>query len=241
MSRLRVVAVSALLLASTSFVGAADLGARKPVPSAPASEVFDWSGFYFGAQYSNWQGKDKTREYLTFPFTYIGLENSYRPKGNTGGLYGGANIQYGSVVFGAEADVEFGKIKGGFVDPPVAPFNPGGRGNTEIDIQGSIRGRIGLAFGPALVYTTAGLSVANHTSTYYNWGGTGETFNRVISSYTVGGGVEYAVTPNFVVRSEYRYTDYGKFNNNSQVAFPGFTGRQQPVTHAIKVGAGYKF
>jgi outer membrane immunogenic protein len=230
-----------LLLLSTAFVSAADLGAHKPSAPAIAAGGHDWSGFYIGAQYGNWQSKDTTKEYLTFPFTYVGLQNTYRPTGNTGGLYGGANLQYGNVVVGAEADVDFGKIKGGFVDPPVAPFNPGGSGRTEIGVQGSIRGRLGWAFGPVLVYSTAGLSIANHKATYYNWGGVGETFNRVITGYTLGGGAEYAISPNFVVRGEYRYTDYGTFKNNSLVAFPGFTGRQQPITHAFKVGAGYKF
>lgn len=242
MRRVRLFSFAAVLAASTSIGGAADLGQRKPVlQPVPVDGGYSWAGFYFGAQAGYSWGRDKTKEYLTSPFTFIGLQNSYNTDGYTGGLYGGGNAQYGNTVVGVEADVDFGKIKGRFVDPPAPPFNPGGAGRTEVKVQGSIRGRVGYSYGSTLVYATAGLAVADHTSQYWNWAGTSETFSRVVTGYTVGAGVEYALSPNFTVRGEYRFTEYERFKNNSVVVFPGFTGTQRPYLHTTHIGVAYKF
>lgn len=242
MVRKYAVAVASVLLASTGIGLAADLPSSKMPPSlAPLPQTFSWAGFYVGVHGGYVWGKDTTREYLTVPWTFIGLQNSYEPKGGIFGLHAGGNVQFGNIVAGIEADVDFGRIKGGFVDPPAPPFNPGGRGNTVIDTQGSLRARIGYAFDNVLVYATGGLALANHKSTYFNWPGVGESFTRTIKGYTVGGGVEYALTQSISIRGEYRFTEFEKFNNDSQVAFPGFTGTQEPRYHTVRAGLTYRF
>jgi outer membrane immunogenic protein len=66
--------------------------------------------------------------------------------------------------------------------------------------------------------------------------------------WTVGGGIEAMLSPNWLVRGEYRYADYGKF------ASTVFTGSNGAVvngdaiaydtalrTHTVTVGIAYKF
>jgi outer membrane immunogenic protein len=38
-------------------------------------------------------------------------------------------------------------------------------------------------------------------------------FSNSLTGWTAGGGIEYAVTDNWWVFAEYRYTDFGSFNN----------------------------
>jgi outer membrane immunogenic protein len=228
------------LLGFTASGQAADLQQR-PVYKPTPPPAFTWTGFYVGLQAGYSWGRDTTKEYFTPTMGYIGLKNTFKPDGFLGGAHAGANYQFGSIVFGLEGDVEFGGVKGGFVDPPVAPFNPGGRGNTEINLQGSIRGRLGYAFGPALFYATGGVAAANLKSTYYNWPGVGETFKRTATGYTIGGGLEYAFTPALSARVEYRFTQFDLLQNHSQIAFPGFSGTQEPYYHATRVGLSYRF
>ena len=206
-----------------------------------APPAFTWTGLYVGGQVGYGWGHDTTKEFLTATMGYIGLKNTFKPDGFVGGLHVGANYQFRSIVFGLETDIEFGRIKGGFVDPPVAPFNPGGRGNTEIGLQGSIRGRIGYAFGQALIYGTGGIAAAELQSTYYNWPGTGEKFKRNAFGYTLGGGLEYAFTNNISARVEYRFTQFDLIQNHSQIAFPGFSGTQEPYYHSTRAGLSYRF
>jgi outer membrane immunogenic protein len=228
--------------ACTASAVAADLPTRKGQPSYPAAEpAFSWTGFYAGAQGGYAWGNDYTKEYFTATWQYIGLTNYFKPNGAVYGLHAGANYQIGGLVLGAEIDGEGGRLRGGFVDPPAAPFNPGGYGRTNIDAQASFRARIGVAFDRVLVYATGGLAMAKFQSTYTNWGLVGESFDKTVSGWTVGGGAEYALTNNLTIRSEYRYTDFGLIQNHSQIAFPGFSGTQKPRYSTVRAGVSYKF
>lgn len=235
-------AVASLVPASVVPAMSADLPYRKGQPAAPVQEpAFSWTGFYAGAQGGYAWGNDYTKEYLTATWQYIGLTNYFKPNGAVYGLHAGGNYQIGAFVIGAEIDGEAGKLRGGFVDPPAAPFNPGGYGRTEINAQGSLRARFGYAFDRVLVYATGGLAMAKFQSTYSNWGLVSETFDKTVSGWTVGGGAEYALTNNLTIRSEYRYTDFGLIQNHSQIAFPGFSGTQKPRYSTVRAGISYKF
>ena len=66
--------------------------------------------------------------------------------------------------------------------------------------------------------------------------------------WTVGGGLEYAVTNNWSVRAEYRYTDFGTTNSVLVNSFPGFNGDSLGaaiythfIENCVQVGFSYKF
>ena len=78
-----------------------------------------------------------------------------------------------------------------------------------LDWLGAINGRLGVSYDRALFYAIGGAA----------WGGVGASGefyeanvpvvglsqNKTLSGYDIGGGVEYAFTPNWVGRVEYRY------------------------------------
>lgn len=234
--------VATTLLCVSSGAMAADLlSTRKAAPPMLVPPAMTWTGFYVGGQVGYGWGVDTTKEFLTATMGYVGLKNRFEPDGVIAGAHVGANYQFGAIVAGLEGDIEFGQIQGGFSDPPVAPFNPGGRGKTEIDAQGSVRLRLGYAIGPALFYATGGVAIANIKSTYWDWPGTSETFTKSAIGYTVGGGVEYAFTQSLSARVEYRFTQFEHMQNDSQRAFPGFSGTQEPRYHTVRAGLSYRF
>lgn len=224
-----------MVLALSTTAYAADL--RLPVKAPPPLPVFSWTGFYLGAAVGYGWGRDSTIEFFTANGAPTGLGWDYPVRGALGGLYAGANYQTGPAVFGIEGDIEGTQIKGGFLDVPL-----GGAGDTRIDWQGSVRGRVGFAADRILFYGTGGVAFADISHTYRNLvAGTAETTSAVRTGWTAGGGVEVAVLPQLLVRAEYRFTDFGKYRYDAVVTFPGLTGQQEPTVNAVRVGAAYKF
>ena len=228
--------VTALTLLLAASAQAADLPMRYKAPPV-VLPIYSWTGFYIGGQVGYSFGDDHLYEYLTSSGAYTNFEKKYNVSGVFGGIYGGGNYQIGSFVLGLEGDIEGGSIKGGWRDVPV-----GGAGDTSINIQGSLRGRLGFAVDQTLFYGTGGLAVAEVNHTYSNLvTGINETTSSVRTGWTAGAGVEMALTPNILARVEYRYTDYGMSRYDSVTSFPGLTGTQEPKLSTIRVGAAYRF
>lgn len=203
-------ALAAGLLSTTAM--AADLPSRRvaPAPVMAAAPIFTWTGLYVGGQ-------------VGYAWDKISA-NTWGWGGNSsvtrGGVVGGAHIGYlfqpGPIVLGAEADLEGSSLSGS-------------------GIRGSVRARAGVAFDRALVYATGGLAWGNFKYTDLTLWPWATTYSKTHTGWTVGAGVEYALTNNWSARVEYRYTDWGKINtawtNNSI----------HRTEHAVRVGASYRF
>jgi outer membrane immunogenic protein len=62
------------------------------------------------------------------------------------------------------------------------------------------------------------------------------------TGWTIGGGIEYAVTGNWSIRAEYRYADFGHFADPTPFAF-GFGSfvNHHETENAVRAGFSYKF
>ena len=230
-----------LLLATTALVAfaggaqAADLGApRSPVAAAVVAPAFNWTGFYVGGQIGGVWFNDRVRETITANGVATGFNNRLTSSGVTGGLHGGFNYQINTVVLGVEADIEASSASGCYT------LGNGNGTRFRSNFDGSLRLRAGLAVDRALFYVTGGLAVAQARHSYFS-PVIAESFTRTRAGWTLGAGVEYAFTPNWTARLEYRYSDYGRLSNASAVAFPGFTYTHNPRSHAVRVGVSYLF
>ena len=71
------------------------------------------------------------------------------------------------------------------------------------------------------------------------------TNSTVRTGWTVGGGIEAAICGHWLVRGEYRYSDFGTWNNTFNFSVPGATDIDQfhlkAVTHTATFGLAYKF
>ncbi|TGE00993.1 carbohydrate porin [Methylobacterium nonmethylotrophicum] len=221
------------------LAAAADLRA----PAAPeALPYIDWSGPYLGVQgsagasFGNYRFGPSTIGGRPIPAFQSGDSTRRSDAGReattaVGGLFGGYNWQRGQYLYGVEADLYGANLKRpvpstatGFgyegVDPPFSLI----RGKT--DLYGALRARLGYSFENYLVYATFGLAGANARvlATYPDLAtGAVATARRDLSflGFTLGAGVQYAITPNLALGLDYRYVDLGKSGRFDLGAVPG--------------------
>ena len=102
-----------------------------------------------------------------------------------------------------------------------------------------MRARAGVSFDRALRYVTGGVAYAN-MNTRMSWGNAwAENWNTGRTGWTLGAGAEYAFTPNWIGRVEYRFSQFGNFSRFSPLA--GYTISQRVNDNAVRVGVAYKF
>ncbi|PSJ59393.1 outer membrane protein [Pseudaminobacter soli (ex Li et al. 2025)] len=215
--RIAVLAAFSTVLSTGAF--AADIvSAQEVIP------VFSWTGAYVGLNVGFGGGKVKYMD----PAGH-GTLFSVTSNGFLGGIQAGYNYQIDQWVVGAEADFQGAGIKG--------EMDMGGATiGTKIDWYGTVRARAGvLATDRLLVYATGGLAYG-HTKTYIEDPfGMGFSESKTKAGWTVGAGVEYAVTDHVSLKTEYAYTDLGKAR-----IFEGSVDRKVNF-HSVKFGINYKF
>lgn len=206
-------AAAIAVLALTMAAKSADLPVEpeievyEPLPVQPTS--YDWTGVYLGAMLG----------YTWAEYNPDAL-NDLDDKGYVAGAYTGFNFQSGSLVFGVEGDFA-----------SIGLDDSSGGTSFETDMAGSVRGRVGYAFDRILAYGTGGVAFANITAddgtvSDENWH----------SGYTVGAGLETAMTENILARVEYLYSDFGEETYNLT------TNTDADLTsHTVRAGLGYKF
>jgi len=222
------------LVALTGSAFAADLPSRKGPPVyVPPVPVFTWTGVYIGGQIGYAWDRDYTIPYVAGVATPA-LGYGWSPSGVVGGAHIGYNYQVAQFVFGLEGDVE-----GSSLNSSVAPtLIPGYTNGVNVPIQGSVRGRAGFAVDRALFFATGGAAFASIREQYFFV--TPLTLSSARVGWTVGGGIEYAVTNNWTIRGEYLYTDYGRWTDFPTIT-PGTGWRQHLRENAVKFGFSYKF
>jgi len=190
--------------------------------------------------------------HLWGPASALGATGSVgtRLNGFFSGGQAGYNWQFSDrFVAGFEADLQGAGVRGGggFTNLTPAAIYPPFVAATSVTVNrsleyfGTVRGRLGYAVTPTMLfYATGGLAYggiatstavrqsltpslllsANAKSDFFD--------NRV--GWTVGGGVESALTGNLTAKLEFLYYDLGAAN----VAFPN----SEPLIHNAIVGAG---
>lgn len=228
MVRLLFSSVALVALAGTAF--AADLPSRSspPVYVPPPIPVFTWTGVYVGGQVGYEFGKDSNSV----------AAGSVSTSGVIGGAHIGYNYQFPGTAFvvGLEGDVEGASAKA------TTGFGVGSDYYRE-GIQGSARGRIGYAVDRALFYATGGAAFGGLKNNYFNSTipGAQDSLSRTRVGYTVGGGLEYAITNNWSVRAEYRYTNFGTYSDVLAATGGGVSNIKRDTDNKVEAGFSYKF
>ena len=191
----------------------------------PVVEVYNWTGFYIGGHLGGAFAGDTT---------FGGSDGRF-----LGGVQGGFDYQFApNWVTGIEAQYSW-----------LATSNNGGvlfPGGTLVtsntDQLGSVTGRIGYTWGPALVYAKGGYAWRNN-DLGVSVGGAPVAFTTDGSrnnGYTVGAGLEYLFAPNWSAKAEYQYYNFG---NTAVTAGPAdVVGvRSREDDHTVKLGVNYRF
>lgn len=237
------------LLALATAAHAADLPRKAPVFKAPAMQVYDWTGFYLGANAGLGVGRNLTRSTIGPAGAPLLDERAHlSPFGAIGGAQIGYNWQFRNfydLVLGVEADIQASGQRDNFAcliacTPVVATQTF----SQSIDWFGTVRGRVGLATGPVLTYVTGGYAYGrvNTSSTAAIGAGPvtlASTQNR--DGFVLGSGVEAQLGGNWTGKLEYLYVDLGTQNVAGTIAATPFTGSSRIRDHVFRGGVNYLF
>lgn len=221
-------------IALTAGAQAADLAApRMPIASSVVVPAFSWTGFYVGGQLGYATSASSVRQYVTATGAFVDA-SGYTVNGIVGGVHVGYNQQFNNIVLGLEADLEGGNLHGRFTYPN------GDNYRSSITLQGTLRARAGVAMDRALFYVTGGLALANLRDSVQDFGTGATVAASGAAGWTAGAGIEYAFTPNWTARVEYRYTNYGTRMVDFAPVYAS-SGAYRNRFHSVRVGVSYLF
>lgn len=230
-------------------------GAVFPRWTDPATG-YDWSGAFVGLEsgYSAATGQaNGTLEGSVFGFPFSsGLALDRQAKGLSGNLTAGYNHHTSSpLVIGA--DVSFGLVDSGDVednakidsnDPLLPPFTIQPTVSSALNWHGSARARVGIAFDRVMPYLAAGVAVASydHDMSFFirnrpNTTPPATDHSGTYTGWTIGAGIDHAVTDNLILKAEYRYSDFG----SKSYSVPGSDVRLDLTSSEMRFGLSYKF
>jgi outer membrane immunogenic protein len=211
---------------------AADLSpVASPYKAAPGyiPAYFSWTGYYVGLEAGSGFGS------VTFFDSFDGQTTPLSPSGFLLGGYTGVNYQVGSIVFGFEGNFDGIWAKTAVIDT---------LNDTEtlnVFWTGTVTARLGWAFDRLLVFTKGGAAFLYQRDMISGPGpGGASSGSAIFSTWTLGGGAEWAITDHWIVRGEY---DYMKIPGRGipvgapLVGTAGITGK----FNEVKAGFAYKF
>jgi outer membrane immunogenic protein len=246
-----VIAVAGLVALAAPAL-AADLPMKAPPPVMDSG----WAGFYLGVNGGYGWGNDTGSQvdFLVAGVDNFRSSNTLATRGGFGGGQAGYNFQRDHVVFGVEVDVQGAGIRNS-----VSTFIPATNlvaltynQSMNVDWFGTVRGRLGYAFGPTLLYATGGFAFGgvNYQSNILAVNGafSNEGNNSSLhAGYVAGAGLEYAFSPSWSVKAEYQYIYFGHeqlvgqvFNANGTIAAGQFTkSSAREDFSTVRVGVNY--
>jgi outer membrane immunogenic protein len=233
-----------------------------------------WAGPYVGVHGGGaWGNTDATDT-----FTYHGdptVASSNSGTSFIGGGQTGYNFQRGSFVFGPEADLGYLGLPGSktvlLQNLPSDQYWLNAKYTASGGLYGDLTGRLGYTANNTLIYAKGGAAFLNADLKAKYTGGnctTGvqvgtcrglpavpSTFNYDTSDtlwgWTVGGGVEYALSPSWSLKAEFLHFDFGtmSYTHNGTYDIPStpwkstLTGSTQVSTtvDTVKFGVNYHF
>jgi outer membrane immunogenic protein len=263
----------AVLLAT----GTAGFASDMPLKARAPGGAYDWTGFYVGGTAgAAWTKADVGLDtvnndpadllYRTsdIPFlNALGSPNMSGSKAIFGGKIG-LNHQWGPYVGGLEADFSafrFNKSARPSGNPFVVPIYVGGTAsfnpNVSTNWLATFRGRIGYSFDRTLIYVTAGVALSrisfSDTYTAHSPNGGVNDSESISASktklgWTLGAGIDYALTNNWIVSAEYLHIDLGSMNVSSLATTGGgftrsatFNFSTKLTSDIVRAGIAYKF
>lgn len=212
---------------------AADLLIVDPVAPVMMTEAgFDWSGFYAGLNGGYTTGQASSVGAVSGTTTNVPV---------AGGLIGGTvgfNAQIDNFVLGLEGDIAWSGATGTAVCAAAPAFNCEGK----LNWLGTIKGRVGVAMDSALLFATAGLAAGGVTANVVPTpGGLTGTHSGTMTGWTVGGGVELAVTEAISVKAEYNYVRMGGVQAPIGTLSGVEANNISAINHVVKVGVNFHF
>lgn len=231
----------------------------------------DWTGFYTGLTVGTAMGKAEMSLNPTGRFN--GPTASDITDGNfwrgttdldsaafTGGLYGGYQVMRSRIVYGLEGEAGYLGLKDSStrtatVTATTSVYRLDQK--VETDFFASLRPRVGYlpeAFsGSLLLFATGGVTLTHarvdQTFTQLNvtYQSKGLAEDKMLVGWTVGGGMEYALSKAWSLKAEYLYAELGTIEKNNVPGTPAVNvdyrtnNKAELTTHILRIGTAWHF
>jgi outer membrane immunogenic protein len=238
-----------LLLAGPAV--AADLSRPPPAYKAPPlAPVFSWTGWYIGGNAGYGWGESTSPAISSPDFIFgPGAFPSLSPKGFIGGGQIGYNWQVNpSWLVGLEADFQGADIKAAGTTGLTNGVNLATASLSEkLDFLGTVRGRLGWVAGNWLFYGSGGVAYGNVKSDISFISTAGDFVTGARSEtrvgWAAGGGINYALSPNWIVGVDYLHYDLGNTHVTGvdAVTLNSITADQKAAGDIVRGVINYKF
>jgi high affinity Mn2+ porin len=222
---------------------------------APVGPASPWSGFYLGAHFGYAAGKsDWTATGAAGPplRDSLNLFNGYDAFKGSGSYFSGLQAGYSHMfpsrlVLGVEADVSMPNSVVGSQTIASPAIGQAAYAH-EVELSGTLRGRVGYAADHWMVYGTAGFAWSYDTFIRTQLAGTPlgstavpdteETSRKVRTGWAAGAGVEVPVATNWTAKLEYLFSGFGRHG----VTFPAGAQRfdSDLALHSLRLGLNYR-
>jgi outer membrane immunogenic protein len=247
------------------------------LPMPLMAQGLNWNGYYLGASLGGRFASTDWNTYLACPNSrfcgggLVGPDNrrSFDSAGVRIGAFGGRSWMLGSNwIAGLEAEFGWasnrsssGPIPGTTLSGIAPSFTVNDSAAVNLSWDASVRARVGTLLRPdTLLFGTAGLALqqVEMTASCNNDGFSTfcsqppgvphyDSQTLVLPGWTVGAGVEHMLAPNWLMRLEYRYADFGQINPTFFAYNLGAGGDDRIFTHlrirtqTVNLGVAYKF
>jgi outer membrane immunogenic protein len=138
---------------------------------------------------------------------------SYEDSFGTAGGLAGINVRHGSMFYGVEGDFGFVFGSASYQPSLVCPLRW-----CDADWKAHVRGRVGFATGQLDLFVAGGLAIAELG---------GAASSQTVAGFTVGGGVETALSDAMRARVEILYDE---FDQNGLSGEPSYQGKWSDIT-----------
>lgn len=202
-------------------------------PALAQAPLFNWTGFYVGANAGGAWSRQSITE-TAGGVAWYPTPSSNDPTGVIGGVQAGHNWQVNNIVYGVEADLGFSSAK----DRTIIHAGNAVTHDSRLTALATLRGRAGIAADRTLFFVTAGGAyghlkgeivdppdgvVANRDSSAWGW--------------VAGGGIEHAFANNWTARVEFLHARLG----GDTVPANGYVFRFKDSVSIARAGINFRY
>src|SRR5580700_10783044 len=206
MKKLYLGGIGLALLGMAGSASAADMAVKAP-PPPPLPVIYNWSGFYIGANGGGgWS--DKCWNVTSFRGPVASFrEGCHDASGGVVGGQIGYRWQSAAWVFGLEAQGDWADLTAS----NTSLFIPAWTNNSKVDAFGLFTGQVGYAWNNVLWYVKGGAAVTGdqYRGTVTATGALFDSANQTRWGGVVGTGLEVGFAPNWSVAVEYDHLFMG--------------------------------
>lgn len=242
---------------------AADLGSLKDAPEYTYSPAALWTGWYIGGHIGGANTKSDLTDHFDYYGDPI-KKTSLDSHSLIGGIHLGYNRQSGHLVYGVEADIgKLDISKSSNTHLQDYNWNSGQHSldaNYSLSggLYGDITGRVGYSTSRSLFYIKGGAAFLNadvkanyvggncstHASDYWwdnhcregsNASKFGFSGSDTMWGWTIGAGVEYALSSKLSLKAEYQHFDFGSTSINHDGTYQFSSTYHSTLTGSDKV------